>query len=74
MVTDDRLTARSADVQTLLNRNVIVKHKKAVVAISTAAALTLVGMLYAQAPNAAGANASKNRRMTWSSIGSPGMR
>ena len=59
MVTDDRLTARSADVQTLFNRPVILNRKKAVIAMAATAALTMIGYLYAQAPNPAGANASK---------------
>lgn len=59
MVMDDRLTARSADVKPLLDRNVILNHKKAVLAVSATAALTMVGFLYAQAPDPHGANASK---------------
>jgi Skp family chaperone for outer membrane proteins len=66
MVTDDRLTARSADVKTLLYRQEIF-NRKAVAAVLIAAALTTFGLVYAQAPlggnpvgaNPAGANAPK---------------
>jgi len=61
MVTDDRLTARSADVKTLLYRHEIF-NRKAVVAALIAAALMTFGLAYAQAPmgtNPAGANAAK---------------
>jgi Skp family chaperone for outer membrane proteins len=63
MVTDDRLTARSADVKSLLNRLVILNRKKAIVVLAAAATLTTFGFLDAQVPNQggnpAGANASK---------------
>jgi Skp family chaperone for outer membrane proteins len=59
MVTDDRLTARSAHVKSLLSGPVVLNRKKAVLAMSAAIALSMIGYLYAQAPNPAGANASK---------------
>jgi Skp family chaperone for outer membrane proteins len=59
MVTDDRLTARSAHVKSLLSRPSVLNRKKAVLATSVAACLMMIGYLYAQAPNPAGANASK---------------
>jgi Skp family chaperone for outer membrane proteins len=59
MVTDDRLTARSAYVKTLLIRREILSRKKAVLAMSAAAVLTMFGLLYAQAPDPHGANSSK---------------
>src|SRR5205085_17469 len=67
MVTDDRLTARSAYVKTLVSRPAILTRKNAVLAIAAAAAFTTFGLLNAQqpaavtagGPNPAGANASK---------------
>jgi Skp family chaperone for outer membrane proteins len=64
MVTDDRLTARSAYVKTLLTRRVKLNRKRTVLALSLAAALTTFGLLEAQAPSQtgphpAGMNASK---------------
>jgi Skp family chaperone for outer membrane proteins len=64
MVTDDRLTARSADVKSLFARYLVLNRKKVMMAASLAAALTTFGLLDAQqpnqgGPNPAGANASK---------------
>src|SRR5688572_10004512 len=53
MVTDDPLTARSADVRTLLNR------KPSFFAIVAVAALSTIAVVFAQAPNPAGGNAPK---------------
>src|SRR4051812_19980460 len=61
MVMDDRLTARSADVKTLLYRHEIF-NRKAVVALLAAAGFMTFGFVQAQAPmgaNPAGANAAK---------------
>lgn len=69
MVTDDRLTARSAYVKTLLTRHAVLSRKRTVLAMFVVAALTTFGLLDAQVPNQAvpqqagpnpaGANASK---------------
>jgi Skp family chaperone for outer membrane proteins len=63
LVTDDRLTARSADVKTLFNGQVTLNRKTAVLAMAAAAGLMMFGFLEAQAPtqgpHPAGANASK---------------
>ena len=46
-------------MKTCLNRPVVLNRKRAVLATSVALALTMIGYVYAQAPNPAGANASK---------------
>jgi Skp family chaperone for outer membrane proteins len=59
MVTDDPLTARSADVRTHLVRSLIFHRKQLILVVVAAAALSTIGILQAQAPNPAGANAAK---------------
>jgi Skp family chaperone for outer membrane proteins len=59
MVTDDRLTARSADVKTPLIPFLTLSHKTAARGLAAVVALSTIGLLYAQAPNPAGSNATK---------------
>src|SRR3972149_11012424 len=59
-VTDDPLTARSADVRTLLTRTLLSIDSRALFAAAIVAALSISGSLQAQAPNPAGANASRD--------------
>jgi Skp family chaperone for outer membrane proteins len=61
MVTDDPLTARSADVRTHLvpTQNLIFNRKQSILVVVAVAVLSTVGNLEAQAPNPAGANAAK---------------